>query len=50
MRRSQAPPVGRTLRGAGRLVGRRGRLRFKDGKQEQVKCRATYFVGARATI
>jgi len=21
-----------------------GRLRFKDGKQEQVKCRATYFV------
>jgi hypothetical protein len=22
-----------------------GRLRFKDGKQEQVKCRTTYFVG-----
>lgn len=22
-----------------------GRLRFKDGKQEDVKCRATYFVG-----
>jgi hypothetical protein len=26
--------------------GGEGRLRFKDGKQEQVKCRATYFVAA----
>jgi hypothetical protein len=26
--------------------GGEGRLRFKDGKQEQVKCRATYIVGA----
>jgi hypothetical protein len=25
--------------------GGEGRLRFKDGKQEQVKCRATYVVG-----
>src|SRR5262245_43411810 len=24
--------------------GGQGRLRFKDGKQEQVKCRTTYFV------
>jgi hypothetical protein len=26
--------------------GGNGRLRFKDGKTEDVKCRATYFVGA----
>jgi hypothetical protein len=26
--------------------GGEGRLRFKDGKQEQVKCRTTYFVAA----
>ena len=42
---SETPPSAGPFAALAGWWGGEGRLRFKDGKQEQVKCRATYFVG-----